>query len=160
HQRVRLDGPPTGVPMSHAAAKRRHKKARVALLATAPPLVRNLILACLLAGLVAVPGCAAAQDRASEGPAISSGAAGPAAAPPSTAPSSPLPSVPSDPALGGYNVLIADRGNNRLLLVSPEKKILWQYDFIGLPPRSGADDAFFADGGKSVIVNLEHQQVV
>ena len=63
-------------------------------------------------------------------------------------------------ALGGYNVLIADRGNNRVLLVSPDKQILWGYDFAGLPPRSGADDAFFADNGKSVIVNLEHQQVV
>ena len=29
-----------------------------------------------------------------------------------------------------------------------------------MPPRSGADDAFFADNGKSVIVNLEHQQVI
>jgi hypothetical protein len=69
--------------------------------------------------------------------------------------------LPSDAsALGGYNVLIADRGNNRLLLVSPQKTILWQYDFTGLRPGSGADDAFFADGGNSVIVNLEHQHVI
>ena len=72
-----------------------------------------------------------------------------------------LDSLPSDgAALGGYNVLIADRGNNRVILVSPDKKILWEYDFVGLPRSSGADDAFFADGGKSVIVNLEHQQVI
>ena len=75
------------------------------------------------------------------------------------------PSMPNLPrgdgsALGGYNVLIADRGNNRVLLVSPEKKILWEYNFVGLPRSSGADDAFFADGGKSIIVNLEHQQVI
>ncbi len=63
-------------------------------------------------------------------------------------------------ALGGYNVLIADRGNNRVLLVSPDKKILWEYDFKGLAHSTGADDAFFADGGKSVIVSLEHQQVI
>ena len=69
--------------------------------------------------------------------------------------------LPSDAAaLGGYNVLIADRGNNRLLLVSPEKQTLWSYQFEGLPAGSGADDAFFADDGKSVIVNLEHQQVI
>ena len=69
--------------------------------------------------------------------------------------------MPADAtALGGYDVLIADRGNNRLLLVSPQKKILWEYDFTDVPPGSGADDAFFADGGKSVITNLEHQQVI
>jgi len=68
---------------------------------------------------------------------------------------------PGDPAaLGGYNVLIADRGNNRVLLVSPDKTILWEYDFVGLPRSNGPDDAFFTDGGKSVIVNLEHQQVI
>jgi hypothetical protein len=69
--------------------------------------------------------------------------------------------VPSDAsALGGYDVLIADRGNNRLLLISPQKQVLWQYDFKGLPRAEGADDAFFVDGGKSVIVNLEHGQVI
>jgi hypothetical protein len=75
--------------------------------------------------------------------------------------SSALASLPSDgTALGGYNVLIADRGNDRVLLVDSDKKILWQYDISGIPPRLGADDAFFADGGKSVIVNLEHEHVV
>jgi hypothetical protein len=73
----------------------------------------------------------------------------------------PPPAQPSDAAaLGGYNVLIADRGNNRVILVSPQKEILWEYDFTGIRPGSGADDAFFADEGKSVIVNLEHQQVI
>ena len=72
-----------------------------------------------------------------------------------------LASLPSDgAALGGYNVLIADRGNNRVLLVSAQKQILWEYDFSGIPPGTGADDAFFADRGKSIIVNLEHQQVI
>src|ERR1700680_1253215 len=76
-------------------------------------------------------------------------------------PDSRLLSLPSDQtALGGYNVLIADRGNDRVLLVSPDKQILWQYDIPGIPKRSGADDAFFADKGKSIIVNLEHQHVI
>lgn len=71
------------------------------------------------------------------------------------------PAEPADAtALGGYNVLIADRGNNRVLLVSPDKKILWEYDFKGLAHSTGADDAFFANGGKSIIVSLEHQQVI
>ncbi len=71
------------------------------------------------------------------------------------------PTEPADPsAVGGYNVLIADRGNNRVLLVSPEKKILWEYDFNGLPRSTGADDAFFADSGNRIVVSLEHQQVI
>lgn len=70
-------------------------------------------------------------------------------------------SVPDDPsALGGYDVLIADRGNNRLLLVSPEKQVLWEYDFAHLSANEGADDAFFADNGRQVVVNLEHGQVI
>ncbi len=69
--------------------------------------------------------------------------------------------TPSDArALGGYDVLIADRGNDRLLIVSPQKDIVWQYRFKGVPPGQGADDAFFADDGKSIITNLEHQQVI
>ena len=85
--------------------------------------------------------------------------AGPAFA--ATAPAVSPAVEPSDPAaLGGYNVLIADRGNNRVLLVGADKKILWEYDFTGLARSTGADDAFFADGGKSVIVSLEHQQVI
>ena len=73
----------------------------------------------------------------------------------------PLSALPSDAgALGGYNVLIADRGNNRLLLVSPAKTILWTYDFTGLPMNAGADDAFFIEGGKRIIASLEHAQVI
>ncbi len=63
-------------------------------------------------------------------------------------------------ALGGYNVLIADRGNNRVIEVTPDKKIVWEYDFKGLPKGYGADDSFFADGGKSVIVNLEYHHLI
>jgi hypothetical protein len=73
----------------------------------------------------------------------------------------PLFTLPSDAgALGGYNVLIADRGNNRLLLVSPAKTILWTYDFTGLAANAGADDAFFIEGGKRIIASLEHSQVI
>jgi len=80
--------------------------------------------------------------------------------PPATAPlDARAAAAPHDAsALGGYNVLIADRGNARLLLVSPQKKILWEYHFHGV--SQGADDAFFADGGKSIITNLEHGQII
>ncbi len=63
-------------------------------------------------------------------------------------------------ALGGYNVLIADRGNNRIIEVTPDKKIVWQYDF-NLPRLGfGADDAFFAENGKYITVNLEMYHLV
>ncbi|MBI1170262.1 hypothetical protein GC209_02580 [bacterium] len=109
----------------------------------------------------AVPVPAAAPDPAGVPAVASSPDIAVAAAPaePSTDPA--FAGIPGDAsALGGYDVLIADRGNNRLLLVSPEKQILWQYDFPGLPKGNGADDAFFADDGQSIITNLEHQQVI
>lgn len=63
-------------------------------------------------------------------------------------------------ALGGYNVLIADRGNNRLIEVTPDKNIVWEYKFNLPKPGLGADDSFFTDNGKSIIVNLEEYQIL
>jgi hypothetical protein len=72
-----------------------------------------------------------------------------------------LQALPADPTgLGGYNVLIADRGNNRVIEVTPNKQIVWEYDFKNLHAGYAADDAFFVDGGKSIIVNLEYYQVI
>lgn len=63
-------------------------------------------------------------------------------------------------ALGGYDVLIADRGNNRIIEVTPDKKIVWEYKF-NLPVLGyGADDAFFINGGKQIIANLENYQEI
>jgi outer membrane protein assembly factor BamB len=50
----------------------------------------------------------------------------------------------------GVNVLIADRDNNRLLIVSPRKRILWSAGGL-----RGPDDAFFTPGGRSIITNEE-----
>lgn len=63
-------------------------------------------------------------------------------------------------ALGNYNVLIADRGNNRIIEVAPDKKIIWLYQFQLPYAGLGADDAFFTDGGKEIIVNLENYQMI
>jgi len=49
----------------------------------------------------------------------------------------------------GY-LLIADRDNNRALIVSPAKRIVWQNDSL-----RGPDDAFFTPGYRSVITNEE-----
>ena len=69
--------------------------------------------------------------------------------------------VPHDAsALGGYNVMIADRGNNRVIVVTPDRKIIWQYKFEGIAPGTGADDAFFTPDKTKIVVNLEYQHVV
>jgi hypothetical protein len=49
----------------------------------------------------------------------------------------------------GY-VLIADRDNNRALIVSPSKRVVWQASGL-----RGPDDAFFTPGYRSVITNEE-----
>lgn len=49
----------------------------------------------------------------------------------------------------GY-LLIADRNNNRALIVSPAKKVVWRDDAL-----RGPDDAFFTPGHASVITNEE-----
>jgi hypothetical protein len=80
---------------------------------------------------------------------------------------------PADRALGlppvspgpvpGY-LLIADRNNNRVLLVSPDKRIVWRF------PRPGdirhgqslrdPDDAFFTPGYRGVSTNEEFNQQI
>jgi outer membrane protein assembly factor BamB len=59
-----------------------------------------------------------------------------------------LPPVHPGP-LPGY-LLIADRNNNRALLVSPTGKIVWND-----PNLRGPDDAFFVPGWRSIITNEE-----
>ena len=59
-----------------------------------------------------------------------------------------LPRVHSS-VVPGY-VLIADRNNNRILLVSPSKQVVWRDSTL-----RGPDDAFFTPGFRSVITNEE-----
>jgi Kelch motif/PQQ-like domain len=59
------------------------------------------------------------------------------------------------------DLLIADRGNNRILLVDPSGRILWRY-----PGRPGQkrlyfdDDTFFADHGRRIISNQEEDHSI
>jgi len=48
------------------------------------------------------------------------------------------------------DLLIADRDNNRVLLVTPAKRIVWQSTNL-----LGPDDAFFTPGGRTIITNEE-----
>jgi outer membrane protein assembly factor BamB len=59
-------------------------------------------------------------------------------------------------------LLIADRGNNRLLLVNAGKKVLWRYPSHAHPAPPGGfyfpDDAFFTHGGTQIISNEEQNE--
>jgi hypothetical protein len=65
---------------------------------------------------------------------------------------------------GGFpfsgKLLIADRGNDRLLLVNTAKQILWRFPSASAPaPRGGfyfPDDAFFVHHGTGIITNEEN----
>jgi hypothetical protein len=61
--------------------------------------------------------------------------------------------------LPGY-LMIADRGNNRILIVNPQRRIVFRY-----PPGGGAslffdDDTFIEPGGRYVISNEEGDQAI
>ena len=70
-------------------------------------------------------------------------------------------SVPS--ALAG-DVLIADEGNNRLVVVNPAGRIVWQFPQPGdlAPGQSflSPDDAFFTSTGHDILATEETYQVV
>jgi outer membrane protein assembly factor BamB len=62
------------------------------------------------------------------------------------------------------DLLIADRGNGRLLIVDPAKRIVWSTrldrsaGWTG--PALAADDAFFTPDGRAIAINAESQDVV
>jgi outer membrane protein assembly factor BamB len=70
----------------------------------------------------------------------------------------------SNPAVLPGDVLIADEGNNRLLLVNPAGDIVWQFPKAGdLAPGQkflSPDDAFFTGKGNAILATEETYQVV
>jgi hypothetical protein len=58
-----------------------------------------------------------------------------------------------------YPVLIADRGNNRMLEVTPTKQIVWQFPSSKTPAGEFGydDDTFFTPDGRSIITNMEDE---
>ena len=66
----------------------------------------------------------------------------------------------------GSKLLIADRGNNRLLLLSDTRTILWTYPSATRPPPPGPngfffpDDSFFVDKGTAIITNQEENETI
>jgi PQQ-like domain/Kelch motif len=76
----------------------------------------------------------------------------------------PAPTVAAgEPAFHG-ELLIADRGNNRLLLVDSSKRVLWRYPSKGRPAPKGGfyfpDDAFFIHHGRAIITNEEDNDTI
>jgi DNA-binding beta-propeller fold protein YncE len=54
-----------------------------------------------------------------------------------------------------YPIVIADRRNNRLIEIAPNKRIVWEFPSPTLSIYRGNDDVYFAHDGKSLMVNEE-----
>lgn len=114
---------------------------------TLPRACSTRVAPLVLLGVLLASGCSAASTHA-------------AATPPArtrTPTASPSPSGPP-PAFNGL-LLIADRGNDRLLLVDAQKRVHWVYPAPGRTAPPGGfyfpDDAFFVDHARGVITNEE-----
>jgi outer membrane protein assembly factor BamB len=129
--------------------------------------IRPLAAVSTLAGVAAlVAGCGGSSAPQTRPSATSATTTSPA--PAVSRPRAPAPKYPAAVALGlppvprgpvpGY-LLIADRNNNRLLIVSPTGRIVWHFPHPGdvRPGQSfhDPDDAFFAPGYKRLITNEE-----
>ncbi|HEX8752140.1 MAG TPA: kelch repeat-containing protein [Solirubrobacterales bacterium] len=59
-------------------------------------------------------------------------------------------------------LMIADRGNNRIIVVNAQKKVLWRFPSKAHPAPPGGfyfpDDAFFIHGGTGIISNEEQNE--
>jgi hypothetical protein len=61
-------------------------------------------------------------------------------------------------------LLIADRGNDRLIAINAARNTTWQYPSATMPPPPGGfyfpDDAFFIKGGTGIISNQEDNHTI
>ena len=103
----------------------------------------------------------AAVGPASTGPSLVAMAPPLVAGPtPSTPQQSPMPIARG--AFAG-DLLIADRGNGRILIVDAQGQILWRFPVAGsLPPGQSfsADDAFLSPDGRTISANEEMRQML
>ena len=76
----------------------------------------------------------------------------------------PLTATGSDQTVLPGPVLIADEGNNRLLIVDPQGRALWSFPQPGDLPAGvelrAPDDAFFTPDGRQIIVTEEEYSVI
>ena len=66
----------------------------------------------------------------------------------------------SDPSVLPADVLIADRSNNRLLVVDPQGRIVWRFPRPGSRSLPLPDDAFFSPDGRQIVVTEEDVDAV
>lgn len=66
----------------------------------------------------------------------------------------------SDPSVLPGDVLIADRSNNRLLVVDPQGRIVWQFPRPGHAGLPVPDDAFFSPDGRDIVATEEDVSAV
>ena len=124
------------------------------------------LLFLLVFGAAVVAGCGAATDRSAPGgsrsasqhqrPKAKAKPAGPFAHPLGKAHLAPG----SDPSVLPGDVLIADRSNNRLLVVDPQGRIVWRFPRPGRRSLPLPDDAFFSPNGRQVVVTEEDVDAV
>lgn len=70
-----------------------------------------------------------------------------------------LPRLRSTGPLPGY-LMIADRDNNRIIIVNPAKRIVWRFPSHGGSGFYGPDDAFVSPNGRYVSVNQEFNETI
>jgi outer membrane protein assembly factor BamB len=113
---------------------------------------------------LALGGSASASPPGSPSPSATSRPTGSPAAPTLTLRPSSSPSVaPGQAGRFGLGLLIADRGNGRLLIVNDAGTILWRFPATRSLPagqRFSADDAFLAPDGRTIVANDEAHDVV
>src|SRR2546427_7977251 len=85
--------------------------------------------------------------------------------PPSPVPvTTPAPPPTAAPGVMPANLLIADRANNRVIEVTPDRKIVWEFPGPGdlLPGQRfrWPDDAFYAPDRKSIVINEEEAHAI
>ncbi len=66
----------------------------------------------------------------------------------------------SDPSALPGDVLIADRSNDRLLVVDPRGRIVWRFPSPGSASLPLPDDAFFSEDGRRIVVTEEDVDAV
>lgn len=136
-----------------------------------------LILSACTAGPSGTAHSTSAADSASRPPSSAPATSSAATAAPSPAATSTTawpPAAPagtpgylapgSDPSVLPGPILIADKKNNRLVVVSPQGQVLWQWPQAGdLAPGQTfliPDDAFFTPDGKSIVATEEDNFVI
>ncbi len=159
----------SSVPRRHARPiDRRRRRPGVWLVALAAAAAAASMSVALLTapvgGADTTTGLAASADPPSSAPSVipspvAIAAGGPAS---STAPAS---GSVNAAAVGPFphGLLIADRGNGRILAVNNAGHVFWRFPVTGSLPSGlpfAADDAFVAPDGKTIVANDEYHQVI